>query len=94
MPEPFRIHASQLHLLARAASQVVVFFGRHELEPTLHLDYVPAVGNCLRVWFRVEPSRDILTKWWAQPWLEHFEVEEVSAQPPAYSFTLTSIYED
>lgn len=83
------LHPSELHLLGRAASQVLVFFGRHELEPSMHLDLVPAQGTCLRVWFRFEPSPAILAMWWKQPWLQYFEVDEVSAHPPAYSFTLT-----
>ena len=88
MANPHPLNPPHIHLLGRAASQVIVFFARYQLEPTLHLDYVPAHGHCLRVWFRVAPEPAILTTWAALPWLEYFEFEEVSAQPPAYSFSL------
>lgn len=92
-PQPHQLNAPQLHLLGRAASQVIVFFGRHELEPTIHLDYRPAFGLYIRVWLHHAPPEPILSKWWAQPWLQYFEVEEVSVRPPAFSFSLTPLYE-
>lgn len=89
MPQPHELNPSHLHLLGRAASQVVVHFGRYELEPIIRLDFVHGPGVCLRVNLREEPDADIVLSFFALEWVKYFDMQEVSCPAPGYALSIT-----
>lgn len=80
--------AAQLHLLGRAASQVVVHFGRHNIPATVRLDVPKGQPPALIIKMQCVPLPYILERWWAFPWQQHFHADIITDVFGEYHFTL------
>lgn len=79
---------SQLHLLGRAASQVIVHFGRHNIPVVIRLDVRRDVPPALFVHMQCVPAAHIVTRWWAFEWQRHFMAEPEDPRFGEWGFTL------
>lgn len=88
MSDPNTLHASQLHLLGRAASQVVVHFGRHNIPASIRLDVPKGQPPALIIKMQCVPAHSILSHWWGFQWQHHFHHDVITEVFGEYHFTL------
>ncbi len=79
---------SQLHLLGRAAAQIVVHFGRYGYTPRITLYQGKQGPPALLVVVPGSPSEPQLLAFYSFPWLKYFHTDRLDDVPDSYAFIL------